>query len=205
MAVVIIVIAGILVAVLRNGGDDDKDTTARDNNSGSRLSDSAPSTSSYDDYGYGSGSSSSGSDAAGDQSLDSQWKNLVPASLNDFLGDCTLTSFKVNYVDDTSGPDSVDGSTCSMWEGDETEHQVDILTSNSRVDYLNSVLAGEESGATGKVFTHKGPVTVGASDVESYGDQTLFYIDSDSGLFVEIMGFADADDARTAAGDLKLM
>ncbi len=208
VAVVIIVIAGILVAVLRNGGDDDKDTTARDNNSGSRLSDSSPSTGAddgYDDYGYGSGSSSSGSDAAGDQSLDSQWKNLVPASLNDYLGDCTLTSFKVNYVDDTSGPDSVDGSTCSMWEGDETEHQVDILTSNSRVDYLNSVLAGEESGATGKVFTHNGPVTVGASDVESYGDQTLFYIDSDSGLSVEIMGFADAEDARTAAGDLKLM
>jgi hypothetical protein len=214
VAVAVIVIAGVLIAVLRNNDDDD-DTSAQGSATASQNSQSEAASPTQDDTLGGdagsagsagsSGSGASGEESAGDGSLDDQWKSIVPASLNDYLGKCEKTSFQVNYVDGDSGSDNVDGSTCYMWETNNDEHQVDILTNDSRVGYLTGVLNGDEDGADGEVFNQKDSVTVGASDVESYGDQTLYYVDSSNGLSVEIMGFNDVEAARTAAGDLGLI
>lgn len=200
--VVVIIIAVVAIFVLR--GDDDDDNTASDNSTSSAplddsLGDTGGSDSTDDPYG-----SDDSSGTGGDGSLPSQWSGIVPASVEEYLTECFDTSFNMNDVE-SSEQSEVDGTSCYL-DGPAplSGQQVDILAEDARIIYLQDALNGDVPGASGSVFTQNGSVTVGISDVESSGP-TLFYLDSDTSVSVEIIEFNDGNQAREAARELGLL
>jgi hypothetical protein len=195
----VVVIAIVVVAIFALRGDDD-DSTASDTTSSAPLDDS---------FGDSGGSDSTdGSDdsysTGGDGSLPFRWSGIVPASVEEYLSECYDTSFNMNDVE-SSEQSEVDGTSCYL-DGPSplSGQQVDILAEDARIIYLEDALNGDVPGASGSVFTQNGSVTVGISDVESSGP-TLFYLDSDTSVSVEIIEFDTEDEARDAARELGLL
>ena len=106
---------------------------------------------------------------------------------------------------ESSEQSEVDGTSCYL-DGPSplSGQQVDILAEDARIIYLRDALTGDVPGASGTVFDQNGSVTVGISDVESSGP-TLFYLDSDTSVSVEIIEFNDENEARDAARELGLL
>jgi len=200
--VVVIIIAVVAIFALRGDDDDDNDT-ASDTSRSAPLDDSLGDTGSSDstDDPYGSDDSSG---TGGDGSLPSQWSGIVPASVEEYLTECFDTSFNMNDVE-SSEQSEVDGTSCYL-DGPSplSGQQVDILAEDARIIYLRDALTGDVPGASGTVFDQNGSVTVGISDVESSGP-TLFYLDSDTSVSVEIIEFNDENEARDAARELGLL
>ena len=184
-------IAIVVVAIVALGGDDDSDDSSSRAEAGS-----APLDDTFTDPDTGS--------TDGDGSLPSKWSGMVPASVEGFLVDCHATSFNMNDVG-TDEQREVDGTSCTI-DGPSpfSGQQVDILAEDARIIYLADALNDDVPGASGTVFDRNGPVTVGVSDVESTGP-SLFYLDSDSSVSVEIIEFHTEDEARDAAGMLGLL
>lgn len=198
--VVVIAIVVVAIFALRGDDDDDDDSTASDTTSSAPLDDS---------FGDSGGSDSTdGSDdsysTGGDGSLPFRWSGIVPASVEEYLSECYDTSFNMNDVE-SSEQSEVDGTSCYL-DGPSplSGQQVDILAEDARIIYLKDALNGDVPGASGSVFTQNGSVTVGISDVESSGP-TLFYLDSDTSVSVEIIEFDTEDEARDAARELGLL
>ena len=200
--VVVIIIAVVAIFALRGDDDDDNDT-ASDTSRSAPLDDSLGDTGGSDstDDPYGSDDSSG---TGGDGSLPSQWSGIVPASVEEYLTECFDTSFNMNDVE-SSEQSEVDGTSCYL-DGPSplSGQQVDILAEDARIIYLRDALNGDVPGASGTVFDQNGSVTVGISDVESSGP-TLFYLDSDTSVSVEIIEFNDENEARDAARELGLL
>lgn len=189
--VVVIAIAVVAIFALRGDDDDDDNSTSSDTTGSAPLDDS---------FGDSDGTESTG----GDSSLPSRWSGMVPASVEELLVDCHATSFNMNDVG-TDEQREVDGTSCTI-DGPSpfSGQQVDILAEDARIIYLADALNDDVPGASGTVFDRNGPVTVGVSDVESTGP-SLFYLDSDSSVSVEIIEFHTEDEARDAAGMLGLL
>ena len=201
--VIVIIIAVVAIFALRGDDDDDNDTASDNSTSSAPLDDSLGDTGGSDstDDAYGSDDSSG---TGGDGSLPSQWSGIVPASVEEYLTECFDTSFNMNDVE-SSEQSEVDGTSCYL-DGPAplSGQQVDILAEDARIIYLRDALNGDVPGASGTVFDQSGSVTVGISDVESSGP-TLFYLDSDSSVSVEIIEFNDENEARDAARELGLL
>ncbi|AGP29973.1 hypothetical protein [Corynebacterium terpenotabidum] len=192
---VVVILACVLYFVL--AGDDDDDTTggtARDTVTSAPLDDTLT--------GDGGGSYDTGT---GDGSLSSQWSSLIPSTITSHLEYCYDTTFNVNYVDGSGEPFEVDGASCYTVGAEPLGYQrVDILANTDRLTYLQSALAGNEAGVSGRIFAESGTVTVGISDVESTGP-TLYYLDSSTSLSVEVIEFDDESEARAAAEEMGML